>query len=257
MTKARDLANASTALSAVSATELGYLDGVTSAVQTQMDTKAPSSTTVTLTGTETLTNKTLTSPVINNITALASNSSPILYSIVTNGNATFLNGQTSGSTAISNGATFSGTLNLANGAGTVSKTINIGASSTAGTTTVNIGSSAGATSVVNINGILNAPLVTNAQVASYTLVLADAGKLVEISNASANNLTVPLNSTVAYPVGTEINILQTGAGQTTVVATGGVTINATPGLKLRAQWSSATLIKRATDTWVLVGDLSA
>ena len=100
-------------------------------------------------------------------------------------------------------------------------------------------------------------LATSAQTASYTLVLADRGKLVEMSNASANNLTVPLNSSVAYPTGTQINILQTGAGQTTVVATGGVTINATPGLKLRAQWSSATLIKRATDTWVLVGDLSA
>jgi hypothetical protein len=100
-------------------------------------------------------------------------------------------------------------------------------------------------------------LATSAQTASYTLVLADKGKLVEMSNASANNLTVPLNSSVAYPVGSQINILQTGVGQTTVVATGGVTINATPGLKLRTQWSSATLIKRATDTWVLVGDLSA
>jgi hypothetical protein len=100
-------------------------------------------------------------------------------------------------------------------------------------------------------------LATSAQIASYTLVLADRGKLVEMNNGSANNLTVPLNATVAYPTGTQINILQTGAGQTTVVATGGVTINATPGLKLRAQWSSATLIKRATDTWVLVGDLSA
>jgi hypothetical protein len=100
-------------------------------------------------------------------------------------------------------------------------------------------------------------LVTNGQIASYTLVLTDKDKLVEIANASANNLTVPLNSSVAYPVGTQINILQTGAGQTTVVATSGVTINSTPGLKLRAQWSSATLIKRATDTWVLVGDLSA
>jgi hypothetical protein len=100
-------------------------------------------------------------------------------------------------------------------------------------------------------------LVTSAQTASYTLVLADAADIVEISNASANNLTVPLNSSVAFPVGTQINILQTGAGQTTVVATGGVTINATPGLKLRAQWSSATLIKRAENTWVLVGDLSA
>jgi GTPase len=100
-------------------------------------------------------------------------------------------------------------------------------------------------------------LATSAQTASYTIGIADAGKLVEMSNASANNLTVPLNATVAYPIGTQINILQTGAGQTTVVATGGVTINATPGLKLRAQWSSATLIKRATDTWVLVGDVVA
>jgi hypothetical protein len=100
-------------------------------------------------------------------------------------------------------------------------------------------------------------LVTNAQTASYTTVLTDKDKMIEMNVASANNLTVPLNSSVAYPVGTQINILQTGAGQTTVVATGGVTINSTPGLKLRAQWSSATLIKRATDTWVLVGDLSA
>jgi hypothetical protein len=100
-------------------------------------------------------------------------------------------------------------------------------------------------------------LVINAQTVSYTLVLSDASKLVEINNASANNLTVPLNSSVAFPTGTQISLLQTGAGQMTVVATGGVTINATPGLKLRAQWSSATLVKRNTDTWVLVGDTSA
>jgi len=72
MSKARDLANAGTALTTVSATELGYLDGVTSAVQTQIDTKAPTSTTTTLTGTQTLTNKTLTSPVINTATATGS-----------------------------------------------------------------------------------------------------------------------------------------------------------------------------------------
>ena len=66
MTKARDLANAGTALTSVSATELAYLDGVTSAVQTQIDAKAASSTAATLTGTETLTNKTLTAPAINN-----------------------------------------------------------------------------------------------------------------------------------------------------------------------------------------------
>jgi hypothetical protein len=110
---------------------------------------------------------------------------------------------------------------------------------------------------VDLSTKQDALLTTNAQAASYTLVLADSGDLVEMSNASANNLTVPLNSSVAFPVGAQIHILQTGAGQTTVVATGGVTINASPGLKLRGQWSAATLIKRATDTWVLVGDLSA
>lgn len=102
-----------------------------------------------------------------------------------------------------------------------------------------------------------ANIVQNQQSASYTLVLSDNGKLVEVSNASANTLTVPLNSSVAFAVGTTITVLQTGAGQTTITPTGGVTINGTPGLKLRTQWSSATLIKRATDTWVAIGDLSA
>ena len=81
--------------------------------------------------------------------------------------------------------------------------------------------------------------------------------MIEMNVGSANNLTVPLNSSQAFPIGSQVTILQTGAGQTTIVATGGVTINATPGLKLRAQWSSCTLIKRATDTWVAIGDLVA
>jgi hypothetical protein len=102
-----------------------------------------------------------------------------------------------------------------------------------------------------------ADVSTSAQTASYTLVLADKNKIVEMSVATANNLTVPPNSSVAFPVGAQINILQTGVGQTTIVEGAGVTVNRTPGLKLRAQWSSATLIKRATDSWVLVGDLSA
>jgi len=86
MTKARDLANASTALSAVSATELGYVDGVTSAIQTQIDTKAPSSTAVTLTGTQTLTNKTLTNPVIASVinNTLTSTTGDIIYASAAN-----------------------------------------------------------------------------------------------------------------------------------------------------------------------------
>jgi hypothetical protein len=99
--------------------------------------------------------------------------------------------------------------------------------------------------------------VTNAQAASYTLVLADSGKMVEMGVASGNTLTVPPNDTIAFPIGTTLTVLQTGAGQCTLTAGAGVTLNGTPGLKLRGQWSSATLIKRATDTWVALGDMVA
>lgn len=97
----------------------------------------------------------------------------------------------------------------------------------------------------------------NNQTSSYTLVLSDADKIVEMNVASANNLTVPLDSSVNFSIGTQINILQTNSGQTTIVPTSGVTVNATPGLKIRAQWSSVTLIKRAANSWVAVGDLSS
>ena len=110
---------------------------------------------------------------------------------------------------------------------------------------------------VEVAGRVLAPMVVNAQTDSYELVLADAGKLIEMGKATAQNLTVPLNSSVAFPVGTRIDVLQTGAGQVTVVATGGVTVNAKTGRKLAGQWAGATLIKRATDTWVLIGALEA
>ena len=113
------------------------------------------------------------------------------------------------------------------------------------------------TDEIGTGEVVLSELATNAQTASYTLVLADKGKLVEMNVASANTLTVPLNATVAWPVGSSIDILQMGAGQTTIVATAGVTINSTPGLKIRTQYASATLIKRATNTWILIGDLSA
>ena len=123
-------------------------------------------------------------------------------------------------------------------------------------TTPNIGVATGTS--LTTTGALIGHIATNAQVGTtYSLVLADDGKVVEVSNASPITVTVPLNSSIAFPVGTQILVLQTGAGQITLAGAVGVTVNATPGLKLRAQWSSATLIKRATDTWVAVGDLSA
>jgi hypothetical protein len=103
----------------------------------------------------------------------------------------------------------------------------------------------------------NKLIVTNRQTASYTLVLGDADKLVEVNNASANNLTVPLNSSVAFATGTQILLAQYGAGQTTIVATSGVTIRSNGAkLKLNAQYSGATLVKIDTNEWYLFGDIA-
>ena len=94
---------------------------------------------------------------------------------------------------------------------------------------------------------------------SYTIALTDKDKIVEMSNASANTLSIPTDATTNFPVGTQIVVVQAGAGQTTIAAadSGTTTVNATPGLDLRDQWSMATLIKRAANNWVVTGDLSA
>lgn len=98
----------------------------------------------------------------------------------------------------------------------------------------------------------------NRQTSSYTLVLSDADKLVEMNVATANNLTIPLNSTVAYAVGTQIDVVQYGAGQTSIVATVGVTIrSANSWLKINARYGAATLTKVGTDEWYLWGNLNA
>lgn len=92
----------------------------------------------------------------------------------------------------------------------------------------------------------------NVQTGSYTLVLTDKAKEVRMNVAGSNNLTVPLNSSVAFPIGTLINISQYGAGTTTVVATGGVTINSSAGNLLSpGQFSPMILRKIGTDEWYL------
>jgi hypothetical protein len=100
-------------------------------------------------------------------------------------------------------------------------------------------------------------VATTTASASYTLLLTDGGKLVEMTSASANNLTIPLNASAAFAIGTSIFVLQAGAGQTTIVPTAGVTINSFLGLKIIGQWSGCTLIKRGTNTWVAIGGLVA
>jgi hypothetical protein len=93
---------------------------------------------------------------------------------------------------------------------------------------------------------------------SYTLSsLTERDDLIEIGSSYQCTLTVPPESAVNFPIGTSIDVLQTGTGQVTIAAGAGVTVNATPGLKLRTQWSGVTLFKRAADTWVVYGDLTA
>lgn len=96
---------------------------------------------------------------------------------------------------------------------------------------------------------------------SDTFVLADLrNKLITYSNASAIAVTIPLNSSVAFPIGTSINLAQTGAGQVTVSGASGVTIRSngatatTP--KTRVQYSAMVCIKIATDEWLCAGDVA-
>lgn len=115
----------------------------------------------------------------------------------------------------------------------------------------------GATGATGAAGSFASAQTLLAVTGAYTLVLTDAGKYLRGSNASAFSITVPLNATVAFATGTHIDFIQSGAGQITFAATGGVTINATPGLKLTGQWAGATLVKVGTDEWDLVGNLTS
>lgn len=122
---------------------------------------------------------------------------------------------------------------------------------------------AGPTGATGSTGADGQTTVTeNTQVASYTLVLADAGKSVGMNSASATVLTVPPNSTVAFPIGTVIEVCRLGAGVVTIAQGASVVLRnyleaaGTTNRTVNAQYSSASLRKRATDEWVLDGNLA-
>jgi hypothetical protein len=109
------------------------------------------------------------------------------------------------------------------------------------------------------NSLATAQIALNAQTGtSYTAVLGDDGDLVTLDNGSAITFTIPPNSSVAFGIGTQINIMQLGAGAVTVTAGAGVTLrSAGSKLKTNGQYSVATCCKIATDTWVVIGNLTA
>lgn len=97
----------------------------------------------------------------------------------------------------------------------------------------------------------------NAQTGTtYTLVLGDAGDVVTMSNASAQTLTIPTNASVAFAVGTQVDVSQIGAGVTSVAGDTGVTVNGVSAGTgaLSAQYGSVTLVKLATNTWLMTGN---
>lgn len=106
------------------------------------------------------------------------------------------------------------------------------------------------------------PLTIDAKTGTtYTFVLNDANnELITASNASAQTYTIPLNSSVAFPIGSQINVIQIGAGQVTFVGISGVTLTSTGATsaspKCRAQFSAVTLVKVGTDTWYAIGDIA-
>jgi len=126
---------------------------------------------------------------------------------------------------------------------------------------INISGDLGVTGNTTLDGTAIAkqgmPIVTEAGT-TKTFALTDIGAYVRTTSGSAVTITVPANSSVAFPTGTEIVVFQAGAGQVTFAAAGGVTINSKDGdLKITGQYSSATLKKIATDEWDMIGDLAA
>jgi hypothetical protein len=226
--------------STVSATELGYLDGVTSAVQTQLDAKLASATAAS-------TYAPIASPTFTGTVVLPSTTSVGNVSAtelgyldgVTSAVQTQLDAKLASATAASTYApiaspTFTGTVTVAAS----------GVAFTDGTQTK--------------EGVPSRTPISS-KTANYTVALGDRDTMIEVNSSSAVTISIPTDASVNFPIGTSFDILRVGSGSVTVSAAtpATTTLNYTPGNKLRAQWSSATLFKRAANTWVLMGDLTA
>jgi hypothetical protein len=122
-------------------------------------------------------------------------------------------------------------------------------------TTPNIGVATG-TSLVATGQVTDSTSI-NSQTGNYTLVIGDAGKFITVNSAGSSTVTIPLNSSVGFSLGTKIVIARIGAGAVAIGFAGGVTVNGTPGLNLRATYSAATCIQIALNSWLVLGDLSS
>jgi hypothetical protein len=252
--------------STVSATELGYVDGVTSAIQTQIDTKLASAT-------ASSTYAPLASPALTGtptapLAATGTNTTQVAttsfvqqeLNTLTTGAPAAMNTLDELAAALGDDANYAATITTALSAKaplaspTFTGTVTVAASGVAftdGTQT-----KAGVPSLTTIATAIGAAYNLGTGGSSgpaHGLTLRD--QLIPISGTWA--VTVPANSTLAFPIGTSIDFYQSAGTGASFAGAVGVTIQATPGLKLRTTYSSATLTKVAADTWLLAGDLSA
>jgi hypothetical protein len=114
----------------------------------------------------------------------------------------------------------------------------------------------GSTGPTGAQGVWDTSQTIDVKSDNYTLVLGDAGKLIRCTKATAMTILIPTNATQAYSIGQRVDIMQYGAGQVTVSGDTGVTLRSTPTNKLRATYSTASIIKIGTDEWVLAGDVA-
>jgi hypothetical protein len=202
------------------------------------------------------------------ITAASSGAAGSVTS-VTNSDGTLTISPTTGavvaSLALGNANTWTGAQTF----GTITPTTIAGPANFSGTPTfanpVALGSSTATTQSVGTN---NTTLATtafvvaalgaavNTKTSSYTAVLTDENNLVVMNVATANTFTVPPNSSVAFPVGTTLTVIQEGAGQVTLTPGAGVTINNPSSLTTRIQYSTVAVVQIAANVWIAGGDLT-
>jgi hypothetical protein len=185
---------------------------------------------LTLTNLATLTNKTLTSPAVDGLGIIFEGATADAFE----------------TTLTVVDPTVDRTITLPDVTGTVVTTGNLSAITSTGTL-----------SSLAVTGNVVYHTIPESKATTYLLTLTDDGKIIEMSGGGF--LQIPTDASVNFPIGTQITVLQTTATQATIqaVTAGTTTVNGTPGLKLRTQWSSATLIKRGVNLWVAIGDLSA
>jgi len=153
------------------------------------------------------------------------------------------------------------TLKIQDSAVTTAKIAALGVTSakiaaSVGLVTPDIGAATGASLATTGNVVYHIATSGNApKTNDYTLVIGDDGDIIEMDAATAKTISIPLNATVPFPTGTQIIVSRIGAGELSIAGVVGVTLQgAGSAYRLRSQFSAATLIKRATNTWILFGD---